>query len=108
MEKINAIKNILLEQKLIDRPIHIISANLHSVMNALYAPKALQKQIKKDPNIFSVYEQLSADENTTMRNKIKQLALKEGMIYIEDSSGTNIDVQVIDTSKIDLNTIRLF
>ena len=97
----NAIKNILLEQKLIDRPIHIISANLHSVMNALYAPKALQKQIKKDPNIFSVYEQLSADENTTMRNKIKQLALKEGMIYIEDSSGTNIDVQVIDTSKID-------
>lgn len=97
----NTIKNILLEQKLIDRPIHIISANLHSVMNALYAPKALQKQIKKDPNIFSVYEQLSADENTTMRNKIKQLALKEGMIYIEDSSGTNIDVQVIDTSKID-------
>ena len=97
----NAIKNILLEQKLIDRPIHIISANLHSVMNALYAPKALQKQIKKDPNIFSVYEQLSADENTSMRNKIKQLALKEGMIYIEDSSGTNIDVQVIDTSKID-------
>jgi hypothetical protein len=97
----NAIKSVLLDQKLIDRPIHIISANLHSVMNALYAPKALQKQIKKDPNIFSVYEQLSADENTAMRNKIKQLALKEGMIYIEDSSGTNIDVQVIDTAKID-------
>lgn len=104
----NAIKNILLEQKLIDRPIHIISANLHSVMNALYAPKALQNQIKKDPNIFSVYEQLSADENTTMRNKIKQLALKEGMIYIEDSSGTNIDVQVIDTSKIDFKHNSFF
>ena len=104
----NAIKNVLLDQKLIDRPIHIISANLHSVMNALYAPKALQKQIKKDPNIFSVYEQLSADENTTMRNKIKQLALKEGMIYIEDSSGTNIDVQVIDTSKIDFKHNSFF
>lgn len=104
----NAIKNILLEQKLIDRPIHIISANLHSVMNALYAPKALQNQIKKYPNIFSVYEQLSADENTTMRNKIKQLALKEGMIYIEDSSGTNIDVQVIDTSKIDFKHNSFF
>ena len=104
----NAIKNILLEQKLIDRPIHIISANLHSVMNALYAPKALQNQIKKDPNIFSVYEQLSADENITMRNKIKQLALKEGMIYIEDSSGTNIDVQVIDTSKIDFKHNSFF
>jgi len=104
----NAIKNVLLDQKLIDRPIHIISANLHSVMNALYAPKALQKQIKKDPNIFSVYEQLSADENTTLRNKIKQLALKEGMIYIEDSSGTNIDVQVIDTAKIDFKHNSLF
>lgn len=104
----NAIKNVLLDQKLIDRPIHIISANLHSVMNALYAPKALQKQIKKDPNVFSVYEQLSADENTTMRNKIKQLALKEGMIYIEDSSGTNIDVQVIDTAKIDYKHNSLF
>ncbi len=104
----NAIKNILLEQKLIDRPIHIISANLHSVMNALYAPKALLNQIKKDPNIFSVYEQLSADENITMRNKIKQLALKEGMIYIKDSSGTNIDVQVIDTSKIDFKHNSFF
>ena len=104
----NAIKSVLLDQKLIDRPIHIISANLHSVMNALYAPKALQKQIKKDPNIFSVYEQLSADENTAMRNKIKQLALKEGMIYIEDSSGTNIDVQVIDTAKIDFKHNSFF
>ena len=97
----NSIKNVLLDKKLIDRPIHIISANLHSVMNALYAPKALQKLNKQDNDIFSIYEQLSADENSAMRNKIKQLALKEGMIYIEDSSGTNIDVQVIDTTKID-------
>ena len=43
-----------------------------------------------------------------MRNKIKQLALKEGMIYIEDSSGTNIDVQVIDTAKIDFKHNSFF
>lgn len=102
----NAIKKVLLEHKLINRPIHIISANLHSVMNALYAPKALQK-LSKNNDIFSIYEQLSAPQNTALRNKIKQLALEEGMIYIEDKSGANIDVQVIDTTKIDFkhNTI---
>ena len=96
----NDIKESLLKQNLIDRPIHIISANLHSVMNTLYAQKALQKRCK-DNDIFSVYEELSADKNTDLRNKIKALALKEGMTYIDDKSGTNIDVQVIDTAKVD-------
>jgi len=96
----NNIKESLLKQNLIDRPIHIISANLHSVMNTLYAQKALQK-LCKDNDIFSIYEELSADKNTALRNKIKTLALKEGMTYIDDKSGTNIDVQVIDTAKVD-------
>ena len=96
----NVIKESLLKQNLIDRPIHIISANLHSVMNTLYAQKALQK-LCKDNDIFSIYEELSADKNTALRNKIKTLALKEGMTYIDDKSGTNIDVQVIDTAKVD-------
>jgi hypothetical protein len=99
----NSIKETLRTHQLINRPIHIISANLHSVMNTLYAPKALK--LKKDNDIFGVYEQLSTDDS--LRNKIKRLALKEGMHYIEDQSGTNIDVQVIDTSKVDFkfNTI---
>lgn len=96
----NDIKESLLKQNLIDRPIHIISANLHSVMNTLYAQKSLQK-LCKDNDIFSIYEELSADKNTALRNKIKTLALKEGMTYIDDKSGTNIDVQVIDTAKVD-------
>ncbi len=69
-------------------------------MNALYAPKALQK-LAKSNDIFTIYEQLSASESSATRNKIKQLALKEGMIYIEDKSGANIDVQLIDTAKVD-------
>ena len=93
----NTIKDVLLTHDLIERPIHIISANLHSVMNTLYAPKALK--LKQTNDIFSVYEQLSTDD--PLRNKIKRLALKEGMYYIEDQSGTNIDVQVIDTSSVD-------
>ena len=36
------IKQSLEEKNLLDKPIHIISSNLHSVMNSLYAPSALK------------------------------------------------------------------
>ena len=39
----NRIKETLKENGLMDRPIHIISANMHSVMNSLFAKKALSK-----------------------------------------------------------------
>lgn len=96
------IKETLKKHKLLDRPIHIISANLHSVMNTLHAPKALKTLCAKH-DIFTVYDHLSKGENEFLRNKVKQTALKEGMIYIQDTSGTNIDVQIFDTSKIDFS-----
>ena len=95
------IKQTLKNHKLLARPIHVISANLHSVMNTLHAPKALKSLCAKQ-DVFKVYELLSKEENDSLRNKIKQTALQEGMIYIKDTSGTNIDVQIFDTSKIDL------
>jgi hypothetical protein len=96
------IKETLKKHKLLERPIHIISANLHSVMNTLHAPKALKALCAKH-DIFTVYDHLSKGENELLRNKVKQTALKEGMIYIQDTSGTNIDVQIFDTSKIDFS-----
>ena len=95
------IKQTLKNHKLLGRPIHVISANLHSVMNTLHAPKALKSLCAKQ-DVFKIYELLSKEENESLRNKIKQTALQEGMIYIKDTSGTNIDVQIFDTSKIDL------
>ncbi|MDG1014232.1 MAG: hypothetical protein P8O09_03365 [Flavobacteriaceae bacterium] len=95
------IKQTLKNHKLLARPIHVISANLHSVMNTLHAPKALKSLCAKQ-DVFKIYELLSKEENESLRNKIKQTALQEGMIYIKDTSGTNIDVQIFDTSKIDL------
>ena len=41
-----------------------------------------------------------------MRNKVEKSALQNGMIYIPDTSGTNIDVQIFDTAKIDFSTNR--
>ena len=95
----NNIKQILRNHKLLGRPIHVISANLHSVMNTLHAPKALKSLCAKQ-DVFKVYELLSKEENDSLRNKVKQTALQDGMIYIKDTSGTNIDVQIFDTSKI--------
>ena len=102
----NKIKETLKINNLLNRQIHIISANLHSVMNTLHVNKALKTLIgKKD--IFNIYEELSKEENEKLRNKVSQLALKEGMIYLKDESGTNIDVQIFDTQKIDFSNIDL-
>jgi hypothetical protein len=100
------IKNVLKDNGLLERPIHIISANLHSVMNTIHAPKALKTLVSKK-DIFEVYEDLSDSKNDQLRNKVTQEALKSGMIYIKDSSGTNIDVQIFDTAKIDLKATGL-
>ena len=100
------IKKKLKDNGLLERPIHIISANLHSVMNTIHAPRALKSLVSKK-DIFEVYENLSNSKNEQLRNKVTQEALKSGMIYIKDSSGTNIDVQIFDTAKIDLEAIGL-
>ena len=93
------IKEVLQDNKLLERPIHIISANMHSVMNSLYAPKALASEFSKMKSM-EIFESLSISTNVKLREKVIKTALSEGMIFIEDQSGTNIDVQIIDTSKI--------
>lgn len=95
----NNIKQQLLEKELFDRPLHIISANMHSVMNTLYAPIALQK-LCKDKTRFQVYEALSDTKNSALREKVTKEALSRGMFQIKDTSGTNIDVQVFDTAQL--------
>lgn len=96
------IKEVLHKNNLLKRPIHIISANMHSVMNSIFATSAL-KTLANKKSIFEVYEALSQKENQTLRNKVTKEALQNGMIYIEDTSGTNIDVQIFDTDKIDFS-----
>ena len=96
------IKEILQKKNLLGRPIHVISANMHSVMNSIFTPIAL-KSITSKKDIFEVYESIGKKENEALRNKITKEALQSGMIYIKDTSGTNIDVQIFDTAKIDFS-----
>ncbi|MEO0527598.1 MAG: hypothetical protein AAFZ89_10245 [Bacteroidota bacterium] len=94
----NTIKELLANNNLLKRPIHIISANMHSVMNSLFARKALAKEFPNN-NSLEIYEALSSSKNIDLRNKVTAIAKKNGMITIEDVSGTNIDVQIFDTAR---------
>ncbi len=97
----NNIKKVLEKNDLLNREIHIISANMHSVMNSIYAPIFLEKE-KKEHKGIALFELLSDEKNKTLRKKVKIEASKNGLYFIKDTSGTNINVQVIDTEKINL------
>jgi len=94
------IKQVLKENELLDRPIHIISANMHSVMNSIFATHVLKSKFK-DKSDFFIFEELSKSGAHDVRNKVEEFAKQFGMISLPDTSGTNIDVQIFDTAKID-------
>ena len=97
----NNIKEVLKANNLLERPIHVISANMHSVMNSIFATNVLKTKFK-DKSDFFIYEELSKFGANDLRNKVEDVALKQGMISLpDDASGTNIDVQLFDTAKID-------
>ena len=97
----NNIKEVLKANNLLERPIHVISANMHSVMNSIFATPVLKTKFK-DKSDFFIYEELSKSGAHDVRNKVEDIALKHGMISLpDDASGTNIDVQIFDTAKID-------
>ena len=96
----DTIKQNLEKEGLLQREIHIISANMHSVMNSIYAPIFLKEQAQQHHGI-SLFELLSEAANKSLRKQVKKATSKMGLTYIKDKSGTNINVQIIDTAKID-------
>jgi hypothetical protein len=96
------IKDLLKKNNLLHRELHIISANMHSVMNTLYVSMALPKEFEAMEN-GAIFENLSKAENKGLQDKIKKYAAKNGLVFVDDSSGTNIDVQIIDTAKVDVS-----
>lgn len=99
----NNIKKTLLDHDLLHKPIHIISANMHSVLNSIYAKEALPKEAKENDG-FSLFELLSNEQSQPLQKAVKNHASENGLIYLKDTSGTNINVQIIDTSKINFET----
>ena len=89
------IKKTLHKKGLLSRPIHIISSNMHSVVNSLFAGNALKKEYPNAKDL-EIYEALSQEKGEQLRRKVLSMAKQNGMISIEDNSGTNIGVQIFD------------
>lgn len=93
------IKRYLFENGLIERPLHIISANLHSIVNSIYAWPALGKNAK-GASITELATTLRDKKNAMLSKKVADYAARHGFFEIEDTTGTNITVQIIDTAKL--------
>jgi hypothetical protein len=68
----NQIKDVLFKNNLMGRPIHIISANMHSVMNSIFAEPVLGKSYK-DKEVFAVYEDLSQSGHKDLQKRWNHL-----------------------------------
>jgi len=99
----NKIKKVLFENGLIERPLHIISANLHSFLNTIYGHQSLGL------NSFEEIEQVAMDISIGSKNhkgkEILKYAQSNGFMEIVDDSGTNIHVQLIDTAGMSKKTL---
>ena len=95
----NTIKEALFRHGLLERPIHVISSNMHSVLNSLFARNALKKEFPGG-EALEIYETLSQPANRRLQEKVSALARKNGMVEIDDTSGANIDVQIFDMARL--------
>jgi hypothetical protein len=91
------IKRKLYALDLHKRPIHIISANLHSVVNLLYAYGALSELSDPGPgrDLFDFIVRMKHETET-----IRAYAGRHGLYHVIDKSGTYIDCQLIDTAQL--------
>ncbi len=91
------IKETIQNLGLQDRPLHIISANLHSVMKLLYGFAALQDHCKPAGSPGTLYDFLTGMEESD-DSIIGDFARANGLHEIPDRSGTHIGCQVFDTA----------
>ncbi len=80
-----------------DRPLHVISANMHSVRNLLYGAGSLIDSGETVPeDIYEMVKRLRGRDKQVMRH-----AEKNGFVFLKDNTGSNIDVNIMDSSLID-------
>ncbi len=92
------VKDAVWNSGLQNRPLHIISANMHSVLNLIYGYGAVKdEQKKKDSEELYNFIQDMSDE----AGLIKDFAEKHGFYELPDKSGAQIDCQLIDASMLE-------
>jgi hypothetical protein len=90
------IKETLDQKGLLKRPIHVISANLHSVLNTVYGYQLLN--LSDYQALEDVVMAVSTNTKGHQGKAIEEYASAHGFINLPDESGTNIGAQVIDTA----------
>jgi hypothetical protein len=90
------IKATLVAAQLHQRPIHIISANMHSVVNMLYGFPAMAADGRTiGGDLVNFFHGLRDQQET-----IETFAGEHGFINLPDRSGAHIDSQIIDTYRL--------
>ncbi|MCP4687807.1 MAG: hypothetical protein GY859_07135 [Desulfobacterales bacterium] len=92
------VKKKLARLGLMNRPLHIISANLHSMVNLLYGFGAVKTDGKKiaGKDLYKFFEEIRHKEEVVL-----DYAGKHGLHQAPDASGTHIDCQIIDTARLE-------
>ncbi|THB77690.1 MAG: hypothetical protein D6B25_06095 [Desulfobulbaceae bacterium] len=97
-----SIKEKLISLNLHQRPIHLVSANMHSFRNLLYGRGALKNSgVSAAQSSYEMVEQL-----VSLETDVDGFASRYGFTFHKDESGSNIDVQIIDTSKLDPESVH--
>ena len=93
-----SIKNKLANLGLQDRPLHIISANLHSVVNLIYGYGAVKDKKAKESSkdLYTFIQHISDREE-----QVRTFAGKHGFYELVDESGAETNCQIVDTSKLE-------
>jgi hypothetical protein len=91
------VKEFLLANHLWERPLHIISANMHSVLNSLFAFPALKSKLGSC-SIEEMARELNLPDSKELNQHVWEEAGQHGMSYLPDRAGTNISVQLFDTA----------
>jgi hypothetical protein len=99
----NKIKAVLHQNGLLERPIHIVSANLHSFINTIYGHQSLG--LKSFEEVEKVAMDISINAKNNKAKEIINYARDNGFIEVNDDSGTNIHVQLIDTAAMSADSI---
>ncbi|MFW2368059.1 MAG: DUF6909 family protein [Desulforhopalus sp.] len=84
------------------RPIHVISANMHSMRNLLYGPGHLKESGVEIPG--DLYDMVRAVRD--QEEEVSRFAVERGFVFFKDTSGSNIDVNIIDLSAIEQSHIH--
>jgi hypothetical protein len=83
----------------------VISSNLHSVLNGIYAKQAIKRMPGGWKSIQHTALELSKGKNIHLNQRIRAYAESHGTKFLDDPSGTNISVQIIDLSRVDLSRL---